>query len=91
MAKESKSMWMIYGNNIISQSSGTCTILEGIWQQANSEKIQGLLKTIGENPFNGIGQPEELKYKLSGFWSRRIKRKYRIVYDPHKNPIEVIS
>ncbi|WP_448519357.1 Txe/YoeB family addiction module toxin [Rhodoflexus sp.] len=36
-------------------------------------KIMKLLREISKTPFEGIGQPEPLKYELSGYWSRRIK------------------
>ena len=32
------------------------------------------------NPFQGIGQPEMLRYGLSGSWSRRIDLEHRIIY-----------
>jgi len=44
-------------------------------------KIQKLLKAIQENPFEGIGKPEPLKYNLSGAWSRRITSEHRLVYE----------
>jgi toxin YoeB len=31
------------------------------------------------NPFEGIGKPEPLKHR-SGYWSRRIDEKNRVVY-----------
>lgn len=55
------------------------------------QKIQNLLTAIQVDPFNGIGQPEPLKYSLTGFWSRRINKEHRIVYDPRLNPIEITS
>ena len=33
-----------------------------------------------EHPFEGIGRPEPLKQDLSGWWSRRIDEKHRMVY-----------
>ncbi|MEX1196395.1 MAG: Txe/YoeB family addiction module toxin [Pseudohongiellaceae bacterium] len=33
-----------------------------------------------DDPAAGTGKPEPLKYNLSGFWSRRISRKDRVVY-----------
>jgi len=38
------------------------------------KKIKELLHSITTDPYNGIGQPEPLKYSLSGAWSRRINR-----------------
>jgi len=47
-----------------------------------SEKDQRLLKRINQllkdtlrTPFEGLGKPEPLKADLSGYWSRRIKRR----------------
>lgn len=45
------------------------------------ERILSLLKNMQETPFSGIGKPEPLKYDLSGFWSRRIDKKNRIIYE----------
>jgi toxin YoeB len=52
------------------------------WQsdKINLKKINQLLKDISRNPFEGIGKPEPLKGDLSGFWSRRINQKDRIIY-----------
>ena len=44
------------------------------------KKILRLLKDIDRNGFEGIGKPEPLKGELSGYWSRRIDAKNRIVY-----------
>ncbi len=45
------------------------------------KKINLLLLEITENPFEGSGKPEALKYELFGFWSRRINREHRLVYE----------
>ena len=44
------------------------------------KKINELIKAIKTNPFDGIGKPEPLKYDFAGFWSRRIDREHRLVY-----------
>lgn len=33
-----------------------------------------------ENPFQGLGKPEPLRYMLAGCWSRRITQEHRMVY-----------
>ena len=33
-----------------------------------------------KDPTKGIGKPEALKHNLSGFWSRRISHKHRLIY-----------
>ena len=43
-------------------------------------KIEKLLNELMEHPTTGTGQPEMLKHDLAGLYSRRINRKYRLVY-----------
>jgi toxin YoeB len=53
------------------------------WQEKDPEKlkrIRKLIEDIHQNPFQGIGKPEPLKYMGSGVWSRRINDEHRIVY-----------
>ena len=53
------------------------------WQAEDKKmlkKINELIKDIIRTPFEGIGKPEPLKYDLAGFWSRRIDREHRLVY-----------
>lgn len=44
-------------------------------------KISEIIVDISMHPTTGIGKPEELKYELSGFWSRRINKEHRIIYE----------
>ncbi|MDQ3017146.1 MAG: Txe/YoeB family addiction module toxin [Bacteroidota bacterium] len=44
------------------------------------EKIKELIHAIRLHPFKGLGNPEPLKYELSGFWSRRIDHEHRLIY-----------
>ena len=40
-----------------------------------------LLKQMLRNdPSQGLGKPEQLRHNISGFWSRRISQKDRLVY-----------
>jgi len=44
------------------------------WQTQDKKtlkRINGLIKDIQRNSFEGIGKPEPLKENLSGLWSRR--------------------
>nr|WP_314899560.1 Txe/YoeB family addiction module toxin [uncultured Deefgea sp.] len=53
------------------------------WQttdRAILKRINQLIKEIQRAPFAGIGKPEPLKHALSGFWSRRIDDRHRLVY-----------
>lgn len=53
------------------------------WQREDRKllkRINLLIQNIQRTPFEGIGNPEPLKYDLSGYWSRRIDREHRLVY-----------
>jgi len=53
------------------------------WQDQDRKtlkRINKLLKDIDRNGYEGIGNPEPLKGNLSGFWSREIDDKNRLVY-----------
>jgi len=58
---------------------------------AIQKKINKLFSSMLETPFEGIGNPEALKYNLSGKWSRRITREHRIVYEVQGELIKVYS
>ncbi len=62
--------------------SGNKTILK---------KIAQLIEAITENPFEGVGKPEPLKYSLTGCWSRRINIEHRLVYEILDNKILIHS
>lgn len=55
------------------------------------KKILNLTNAIIENPFEGIGKPEALKYELTGYWSRRITHEDRYVYSVVNNTLIVQS
>ena len=60
------------------------------WQQADKKilkRINTLIKDIKRNPYSGIGDPEPLKYNWSDFWSRRITKEHRLVYEVQKGTI----
>jgi toxin YoeB len=44
------------------------------------DNIAKILIALGENPYEGFGNPKQLKYEYSGFWSRRINQKDRLIY-----------
>lgn len=53
------------------------------WQVQDKKilkRINMLIKDIERNGNEGIGKPEPLKGNLSGFWSRRIDDRHRLVY-----------
>ncbi len=64
------------------------------WQSEDRKtlrKINDLIKEIQRTPYEGKGKPEPLKYDLAGFWSRRIGREHRLVYQVKKNEVLIYS
>jgi toxin YoeB len=57
--------------------------------KASIKKIEKILVELTETPFAGIGNPEQLRYELSGFWSRRINQKDRLIYKVDENVVTV--
>ena len=64
------------------------------WQNEDRKtlkKINQLLKDISRNPFDGIGKPEPLKGNFSGYWSRRVNDKDRLIYRFQDSVIYIFS
>ena len=55
------------------------------------KKISNLLLAISEDPYSGIGKPEQLKYEYSGCWSRRINKEHRIIYEVTDGSVNILS
>jgi len=52
-------------------------------------KIEQIFIELSETPYEGTGNPEALKYKLAGYWSRRINQKDRIIYKVYEKRVIV--
>ncbi|MDA3891821.1 MAG: Txe/YoeB family addiction module toxin [Salinivirgaceae bacterium] len=64
------------------------------WQKTDKrilKKLNGLIKEIQRTPFEGSGRPEQLKYDLVGYWSRRIDKEHRIVYQVEENEVKIYA
>ena len=64
------------------------------WQMQDKKilkRINLLLKDVERHPFEGIGKPEPLRGELSGFWSRRIDEKNRLLYRVSRDSLEILS
>lgn len=64
------------------------------WQQTDKKvlmRINDLIKDCLRSPFSGIGKPEPLKGKYSGFWSRRITDEHRLVYAVRDKSIYILQ
>jgi len=59
--------------------------------KATLKKLLVLLNELSEHPFTGSGKPEQLKYDLTGYWSRRINKEHRLVYKVVADEIQIYS
>jgi len=55
------------------------------------KKIAKLTESILQNPYQGIGKPEALKYALAGKWSRRISDEHRCIYQIENDTLKIYS
>lgn len=64
------------------------------WQTQDKKtlkRINIIIRDIQRDFFHGVGKPEALKGKLSGYWSRRVDNVNRVVYSIDNNSIQIIS
>ena len=54
-------------------------------------KILDMVTAVIQDPFQGIGKPEPLKYIDSNIWSRRIDLEHRFIYQINKNQIDFLA
>ena len=55
------------------------------------KRINRLIEDISRNGNEGIGKPEPLTGDLSGFWSRRINEKDRLIYKVDNKEICILA
>jgi len=66
---------------------------EKITKSGNKNDIKRLKQIVFEleiHPTVGIGNPEPLKHQLSGYWSRRINKKDRLIYQIIEEPDNLV-
>lgn len=64
------------------------------WQSADKKilkRINALITAISRDPFVGIGDPEPLRHNWSGYWSRRIDKEHRLVYNVTSDAIVIVQ
>ncbi|ETS31402.1 toxin YoeB [Photorhabdus temperata] len=64
------------------------------WQQTDKKtlkRVNTLIKDVKRQPFGGLGGPEPVKHNWSGYWSRRIDRKHRLVYKVTDETIIIVQ
>ena len=64
------------------------------WQSQDKKtlkRVNMLIADILRNGNEGIGKPEALTGKYSGFWSRRIDEKNRLIYTIQADTVIIIA
>jgi toxin YoeB len=56
-----------------------------------ANRVLDLVEAVMQDPFNGIGKPEPLKYDLAGCWSRRVTQEHRLVYLVRENRVDFLQ
>ena len=67
--------------------------LQLIYKSGNKSdirKVEQIFLELSDTPYEGTGNPEPLKYRLSGYWSRRINKKDRIIYKVYEDKVLVL-
>lgn len=63
--------------------------------EAKSPKLAScvvdLIADIKRDPFRGLGKPEPLKFDFAGYWSRRIDREHRLVYQVEADTLTILK
>jgi toxin YoeB len=54
------------------------------------KKIEVIFLELSQTPYTGTGNPEALKYHLTGYWSRRLNKKDRIVYRVIEETVQIL-
>lgn len=74
----------------------TETALEDLnwWAQCDPRKLKRIIQLcLGtcENPTQGIGKPEPLRFDYQGYWSRRIDQEHRLIYGFDDQQVTIIQ
>lgn len=56
-----------------------------------ASKILDLVTAVMQDPFQGIGKPEPLKYLDADIWSRRIDLEHRLIYRVGNTQIDFLA
>lgn len=64
------------------------------WVKADRKaalRVLELVNAVSQDPFNGIGKPEPLKFGFAACWSRRITQEHRLVYEGSEAQIRFLQ
>lgn len=81
---------MTYKIELLSKAKKDLKAIKHSGNKAAYTKVMALIEELKEHPTTGTGQPEQLKYSLAGYWSRRIDKKNRMIYRIEEEKITVV-
>lgn len=90
---------MMYNLNLTAVMDTVCNDSETIIITSPKQRVvmmslddyNALIVDILKTPYSGLGKPEQLRYELTGFWSRRISGEHRLVYRVVEDEVQIIS
>ncbi len=59
-------------------------------KKKDRDSLYQILEELKIHPETGTGKPEKLKHNLSGYWSRRINKKDRLIYEIIEEPVNMV-
>ena len=66
-----------------------------LWLQKNDKRalkrVNLLIKDVSREAYVGLGEPEALHGDLSGYWSRRLNKQDRLVYNMVADTLNIIG
>jgi len=86
-----ESLWYMYKIHITKEAKEDISALDRSGDKKSIEKLKKMLFELQNTPSEGTGQPEQLKYGYSGYWSRRINKKDRLIYRIYEETVTVVS
>ena len=78
-----------YFIEITDQAKKQLAFIQKSGDKASTKKLQKIFVELSIHPELGIGKSEKLKFEFSGYWSRQINKKDRLVYRINEEIITV--
>jgi len=81
---------MVYTIEFLPRAKEDLRTLKYSGNKSAYRKANSLIDELKEHPTTGTGHPEQLKHELSGYWSRHIDKKNRLIYRIEEDIITVV-
>ena len=80
----------VYSLKLSDQAKADYNWFEKTQSASFMARINRLLHQLEDTPRRGIGRPKPLGWDLEGYWSVRIDREHRIVYEIREREVVVL-